>query len=196
MSINTVDILILLIVILWTSLGLLTGVVWQIAGVVSLVAGIVATLLFGDTVSLALQRWIADASLAGLVAHIGVFMLTSLTVRTLAMGFGKMLEKAKLKALDRVLGGGVGLLKGIALSAVLIVILSRTGTEASQSMVGESVLAVPVIELVDMAMAKADEANVTERGRQMIGRFSESGTEPDPAENPDAPTPPSESDSP
>lgn len=168
LSFGTLDMLIVGTMVLTACLGLLTGFIWQLAGIASMLAGVIATIFFGDMASQALERWITNPAIASLIAHIGVFSVASITVRVLAALSKSMLEKMKLKSFDRGLGGILGAVKGLTICAVLVVILDQAGTPNTQEMVRESLLAAPVLGMVDLVVQKADDADITDKGKQML----------------------------
>ncbi len=162
---NWIDIVIIATVALCFGLGMISGLIWQVAGIVSLFAGVVATIFLGPMVSQALGRWIQNPTLARMAAYIAVFSLASMGIRILATVFAKMLERFKMKKLDRLLGGAVGILKAILISAVMVIILGRYGTAGSREAVDNSMFGNMVITLVDFVAGKADEYDVTEKAR-------------------------------
>lgn len=189
MPFNYLDVIIVGVTVLCFGLGLISGVIWQVAGIVSLVAGVVATILVGDQAGMAMSRWISHPGLATLVGYLGVFAVASLAVRILATVFSKLLEKAKLKPVDRFLGGAVGIAKAIVICAVVIIIMDRYGTTGTSQAVRESLLATPVLGVVDLVARKADEADVTEKGRRMIDRIQDAKDSFGSPPQPDAHTP-------
>lgn len=189
---NYLDVIIIAVTLLCLCLGLISGVIWQVAGIVSLVCGVVATFLFADRAAGAMERWVSHPGLAHLMAYVGVFSVASLGVRILATVFAKLLHKAKLKTIDRVLGGAIGVVKAIAICAVIIVIMDRQGTAGSRQAVEGSLLATPVVALVDLVVKRADEADVTEKGGRMIDQLreaKESLTRPEDEAGPATPAP-------
>jgi len=162
---NYIDILILATLVLCFLLGLISGLIWQVAGIISLCVGIVATIFFGPLVSQAMARWIDSPSFARLFGYIAVFSLASMGVRILATVFAKVLQRFKLDRLDKLLGGIVGLAKAVLICAVVVIILGRYGTVGSRQAVEASLLGGRVVTLVDFVAGKADEYNVTEKAK-------------------------------
>jgi len=174
---NWIDIIIIATVALCFGLGMVSGLVWQVAGIVSLFAGVVATIFLGPLVSEALGRWVQNPTLARMAAYIVVFSLASMGVRILATIFAKMLERFKMKKLDRLLGGLVGILKAILISAVMVVILGRYGTVGSREAVTNSMFGNMVITLVDFVAGKADEYDVTEKAKAVWNKSKQAASD-------------------
>ncbi len=162
---NWIDVLIIATMVLCFILGLLSGLVWQVAGIVALVVGVVATIFFGPPVSAALLRWIENAAIARLLAYIGVFSLASMAVRVLATVFSNMLERLHLEKLDKLLGGVVGAVKALLICAILIVIAERLGTPGWRRAAHESLLGGVVVSVVDFVAGKADTYDVKQKAR-------------------------------
>ncbi|MBN2713046.1 MAG: CvpA family protein [Planctomycetes bacterium] len=174
LGLNYLDVIIVAVAVLCFCLGLISGLVWQVAGIVAVIAGVAATFFLGEPATQAILRWMPEREgVASLIAHIGVFSLASFTVRMLAVVFSKMLEKWKLQKLDRLLGGAVGIVKAILICAIIVIIMDRMGTESTQESVNSSLFARPVIAVVDFVVQKADDANVTEKSKDILKKLKD-----------------------
>lgn len=164
-SLNYVDFLILGTILLCFLLGLVTGLVWQVAGMVAVVVGILAALFLGPAVNEAMRRWIAEDAFRVPLAYLAVFSIASMAVRILATVFSKLLERWKLQRFNKLLGGIVGGIKGLAICAVIVVAMTRHSSSLRQA-VKESYLASPICSLADWVVAKAKEKKIPEQARE------------------------------
>lgn len=186
------DILIVSILLLCAALGVATGFVLQAAGIVSVIAGIVAILVLGPFVADALGRWFDNPDITILIAYILLFASVTILVRVGAAFCSTLLAKLKLKRYDRMLGGILGAVKGFAICAVLAVTYNAYGTnpEWAQS----SILLHPVLAVADWVMDKAEEHEVTDKVKETGARLRDSaagvGETFRESPDPDAPPPP------
>lgn len=168
---NVIDLLIVGTVILCFCLGLISGFVWQIAGLVSVAAGILGAIFLSPLVAGALGRWVESPELASLVAYLSVFTLLSMAVRVLAVVFSSLLKKMKLEKFDRLLGGVLGFAKGVVICAVVLVVLQHYGSARWRQDAADSMLGGLVVTGVDKAVETASEHDLpgkaTEAGRRL-----------------------------
>ena len=150
-----IDVLILATVVLCGALGVLSGFAVQLAGILSLAVGVGASIFLGPMAAEAMGRWIQNESLAPMLAYLGVFCVASMAVRILVTVFGHFLKKWKLEKMDRALGAVLGVAKGLAICAVVVVILGRYGTTETRRSVNDSLLGGKVIWIADLVMGKA-----------------------------------------
>ncbi len=162
-AINWVDGAVVFIIVVCALLGLVTGFVLQLAGLLSVTVGIIASLTIGPLAADAIGRWIADEHVAALIAYIGCFSVAATTVRVLAAFLSTILRKLRLDAFDKVAGAGVGAVKGALIAAVLLVIGGAAGVDALRTPIRTSLVGSIVVGAADTV---ADWAGGNPVGRQ------------------------------
>lgn len=170
------DLLIVSILLLCSALGLVTGFVLQAAGIVSVVAGIVAILAVGPLVADALSRWFDNPDVTILIAYILLFAGVTILVRVGAAFCSTLLAKLKLKRYDRALGGVLGAVKGFAICAVLAVTYNEYGTNPEWTQ--NSLLMRPVLAVADWILDKAEGHDIPGTLKDVGNRVRESVSEP------------------
>ncbi|MCX7935041.1 MAG: CvpA family protein, partial [Planctomycetota bacterium] len=113
----------------------------------------------------ALLRWTPEKALATVTGYLAVFCTASLAVRLLAVLAGQALKRWKLEKIDRAAGAALGAAKGLAVAAIVVVILGRFGTPRLRNAVRESFLASKVVWLADLALGKSQEIGFEEKAR-------------------------------
>ena len=167
----SLDPLIAGLVVLCATLGFLSGFAVQVASFLSIVAGVAAVVLFGPLASDAMQRWTAEKALATMIGYLAVFCAASMAVRILAVLVGHMLKRWKLEKIDRAAGTALGAVKGLAIAAIVAVILGRFGTPRLRNAVRESFLASNVVWLADVAIGKSREIGFEDKASDASTSF-------------------------
>ena len=110
-----------LIVVYTVIHGFWRGAAWQIAPIVSLVAGYMIAMPMSVTAA----HWFGQPPLNRLFALVSIYILVSLTVYLFFRSFREGVEKAKLTEFDRHFGAILGGLKGllVTLSATCILLI-------------------------------------------------------------------------
>lgn len=158
LPVNWVDGVVLLVVLGCLALGLITGFVMQLAGILSVAAGITVALLGGPLIGTALSRWVETPALASLIGYVGAFAVASTLVRVLAGCLSALMKRWKLERYDRLAGGLVGAAKGLLICAVLLIIGGRVGPASVQESVSGSLLGPVLLTAVDAVMAWASDS--------------------------------------
>ena len=168
-----IDVLILGSVVLCGALGVLSGFAVQLVGILSLAIGVGASIFLGPMAAEAMSRWVQSESMAAVLSYLGVFCVASMAVRVLVTVFGHFLKKWKLEKMDRALGGVLGVGKGLAICAVVVVVLGRYGTAETQRSVRDSLLGGKVVWLADLVMGKARDAGWKEKAAEAGEKLKE-----------------------
>ena len=122
------DLLVLGFVLLAAVLGAWKGFAWQMAHVLSAVAGIG----LGWPLSVFLSPHLGLPAPIDRLAALGILYLAlSLLVHLCALGFRKSLERRRLASWDHHVGFVAGAVKGFALSVVLMVAALATSVESA-----------------------------------------------------------------
>ena len=122
MTLETYDIVMLVVLIGATLLGAAKGLAWQVASLASLIASYLVAYEYREPVS----AWIPiDAPWSIFLAMLILFMGTSFVVWFVFRLVARFIDRMKLKEFDRQIGALLGLLKG-ALLCVIITLFAIT----------------------------------------------------------------------
>lgn len=115
------DIIILVVLGVGAAMGFCSGLLWQVARVVSLALSIylaiVANAPFSEWIG---EQWKdVNPAVARIGAFIAVFLLVYLVLYLLTRALHNAIKAAKLETVDRVLGALLGAIKMAALAAVI-----------------------------------------------------------------------------
>lgn len=119
MSLTWVDILLIGILAITFVLGLIKGFMRQIIGILAVIVGLILAVkyypVFSDVFSTVIQKKVLSDFLGFLVIFIAVLCIGWVISRVLLKAI-----RGPLRFFDRVLGGGVGLLKGVLICGILL----------------------------------------------------------------------------
>jgi membrane protein required for colicin V production len=118
MSVSTVDILVVATLAISTIIGILRGFVRETLSVFAWAAAIFATIYFGPVVSAALHPHISTPFLAAAIAYAGVFLVVLLPLTLLGHRISRGVHNSPVGAVDRFLGLGFGIVRGLALIGI------------------------------------------------------------------------------
>ena len=116
---NWLDVILIAILIVTSFLGIIKGLVKQLFGLLAVIIGLILALGFYSQVSWLYRRLISNEVLSHFLGFITIF-LAVLCIGWLSSRTLSKLIKGPLKLLNKVLGGGLGLLKGILVCGVVV----------------------------------------------------------------------------
>ena len=149
---NALDIIIGLILAYSLIRGVFRGLVVEIASIFGVFAGIYAAVFYYPYAAAYLGRWIAEAAYRNIASFIVIFGLVFIVVGILGVLIKYLLNIASLGWLDRLCGIAFGGIKGILISAVLLMALTAF-LPSGTPMIKKSHLA-PHVNLIAMRLAK------------------------------------------
>ena len=148
MTMNWLDMLILVIVALATSSSMRTGFMRQALALIGLVAGIYVALTHHSTVAHLLKDWIPNVALASVIAFflllIGVWMAF---VVLAGMAHGAI-KTSGLAWADHLIGMLAGLLAGLFFSVCVLLLFMRVPVSAIREAVQQSLLASLIFQML------------------------------------------------
>lgn len=121
---NTLDIIILAIIGLFTVLGFFTGFIRGVSSLVGIAAGIVAGNLFHASGAGMLSPFIASPEAANVVAYALILIITMAVVALAARVLERVINLMFLGWLNRLLGLVLGFAKGGVLAALFLLLLT------------------------------------------------------------------------
>jgi len=125
---SALDIFVILLLGGGAVIGFVRGLVHEVLSLFAWVVAIAMLRLFHAPVAVGIAGMVGGATSAAVLAFVLLFLPTFLFVKLLARSIGKKSRSSVLGPVDRVLGGGFGLLKGL-LAATLFFLLSNLATD-------------------------------------------------------------------
>jgi len=125
---SALDIFVILLLGGGAMIGFVRGLVHEVVSLLAWVVAIVMLRLFHEPISAGLVDPVGSATGAAVLAFVLLFLPSFFFVKLLARSIGKRTRKSVLGPVDRVLGGGFGVLKGL-LAATLFFLLANLSTD-------------------------------------------------------------------
>jgi membrane protein required for colicin V production len=125
---TALDIFVILVVGGAALVGFVRGFAHEVLALVAWIVAIVALKLFHTQLSVGLTDFVGTPAGAAVVAFALLFIPSFLLVKLLARSIGGKTRKSLLGPVDRVLGGGFGVIKGL-LGATLFFLLANLATD-------------------------------------------------------------------
>jgi len=119
MNFNWLDLILLVILGLSVLFGVLKGFIRQIIGILAVIVGLILAVNYYPGVSDVFMQWSRSSTLSNFIAFIVIFVAVLCLGGVLSFIFSKLM-KGPLKFVNKVLGGGLGLLKGLLISGVIV----------------------------------------------------------------------------
>ncbi len=116
---NWLDIILLGILVLTFILGLVKGFIKEIVGIIAVIAGLLLAAHFYPQFSAFFQQIIHNDLICNFLGFLTIFFGVLIIGSIVAFLLSK-LAKGPLRLVNHILGGAVGLLKGILISGVLV----------------------------------------------------------------------------
>lgn len=120
------DYVIIAIVVFSAVVGMVRGFTHEVFSLAAWIGGFVVAVFFVDPVSAAIAPWIPNAQLTLILAFVALFALTLLVGIVVSHFAARLVERARLRGLDRTLGAFFGIVRGYVIVAALVVVASFT----------------------------------------------------------------------
>jgi len=117
--VNWIDVILISILALTSILGVVKGLVKQVFGLLAVIIGLILALGFYSQASWLYLRFISNEVLAHFLGFLTIFLIVLCLGWVSSYGLSKFI-KGPLKLLNNILGGGLGLLKGILICGVVV----------------------------------------------------------------------------
>lgn len=125
---SALDIFVILLLVGGAAVGFVRGFVYEILSLLAWAAAIAMIKLFHTQLSSGLSGVVQTAEAASVLAFAILFVPTFLLVKLLARSIGGKTRRSLLGPIDRVLGGGFGIIKGL-LAATLFFLFANLATD-------------------------------------------------------------------
>lgn len=119
MIFNWLDLVLVIILGVSLVLGIIKGLVRQVIGLVAVLLGLILALIYYPYVAEFYSRWIDSRVFTQFLGFITIFIAVLCLGGIISWLISKII-KGPIKFLNHVLGGGLGLLKGILISGILV----------------------------------------------------------------------------
>ncbi len=120
------DLVVLVILGFSGLLAFMRGLSRELISIIALVIAVVGTLFVFGRYQLGFQNFIKPAMLADVVLGLSVFGFLYILCSLLMRGWAKSIRGREPPFLDRVLGLGFGLVRGIVLSSLIVLVFKQT----------------------------------------------------------------------
>ena len=125
---SALDIFVILLLLGGGAVGFVRGFVYEVLSLLAWVAAIAMIKLFHTQLSGGLEPSVGTAEGASVLAFALLFVPTFILVKLLARSIGGKTRRSLLGPVDRALGGGFGLVKGL-LAATLFFLFANLATD-------------------------------------------------------------------
>ncbi len=125
---SALDIFVILMLAGGALVGFVRGFVHEVLALGAWLVAILALKMFHEPVSASLAGWTSTGAAAAALSFAVIFLPVFILFRLLARTLGKRSRRSVLGPLDRFLGGGFGMLKGLV-GATLVFLLANLGTD-------------------------------------------------------------------
>jgi membrane protein required for colicin V production len=134
----TVDLVIIIIIVLFTTLGFYWGAIRQLLAVTGLLASIVMASRFASSVADVLQGMIADNTVAMLTAVLLIMMAVSGSASLMASLIQHYYGLIALGWVDHIIGALLGTLQAVLLSVMVLLVMAAFPNQVWVDMLRES----------------------------------------------------------
>ncbi len=151
---NYLDAALVIILLLFTTKGLVRGLVLEAAGLLGVIIGIFLARSFSGSLSPHLVHYGVSSGFAPLLSVVLLFLAGIFGIGLLAQGVNKILENAFAGGINRVLGLVAGLAKGILLAGIVgyVTVRFMPGSE----MIKHSQVLPPLMKFVQALVGSID----------------------------------------
>ncbi|MBN1257418.1 MAG: CvpA family protein [Planctomycetes bacterium] len=170
---NWIDISVFGLILICFVFGVGTGLLMQVAGLLSIFAGMAAGFFGGPYVAGWISPWIQKELFANALGYFICFLVTTGIIRLIAHFLQNLMEKFKLKRYDRLAGGLIGALKGLLLSMILIMITGFAGTDTLRRPIDASCCGSKFMAVADWALAHPTTKSIIDKLKGVTGGSSE-----------------------
>ncbi len=125
---TALDIFVLILLFGGGAIGFVRGFVYEILSLLAWAAAIAMIKLFHTQLSTGIAHSVGTAEGASVLAFAVLFLPTFILVKLLARAIGGKMKRSLLGPIDRVLGGGFGVVKGL-LAATLFFLFANLATD-------------------------------------------------------------------
>jgi len=123
--VNFIDIVVVVVVILFTVRGYLRGFINEIFSLFIIIMGLIISFLFYKPLSVILNEFVDNSDLAVILSFIVLFVFTSVVLIMIRNVLLNLIESLNFSDADSLLGLVIGMLKGALLCGMVMIFLSN-----------------------------------------------------------------------
>ena len=142
LAIGVVDLVAIAVLLVFFIRGLVKGFVWQVAGIVAIVGGLIAARSLSDALAPKLRSVFPglteESGLDLITSYFVIFVAVALAVTLIARLLKGLIDELKLSSFDRLLGGVFGVAKAGALIVVAVSFLTLVTPESWQERIASA----------------------------------------------------------
>ncbi|MFP4167249.1 MAG: CvpA family protein [Desulfonatronovibrionaceae bacterium] len=166
---NPLDIFFIAVVAFFFFRGLFRGLVQEISSIVGLILGFFLANTYYERLVPSLEKLINNPDYAAIASYLLIFFGTMFGVLLVSVALRSLLRLAMLGWLDRVGGGGLGLLKATLICSITLLILT-TFMPSDTGFIRQSRLA-PYINQMNKSIVRLMPSDLKERFRDKLSEF-------------------------
>lgn len=121
---NAFDIILAVLLLLFTVRGLVRGLIKELAGFIGLLLGFFTAARYYPLVIPYIAKVLDDTTAINVLSYIAVFMAVLLVVKIFSVGIEKFMSVTSIGWLNHLLGGGIGAAKGTLLCIVTVTLVT------------------------------------------------------------------------
>ena len=125
MTFSVIDIVFLVVIVLFTIIGVVKGFIDNLFGKLSWILAMLGSFFFYDRVATYLLSGISNKIIANILAFLILFVVIFIVVKLLQVVLGKVFSGKILGSLDKALGFFFGLVEGLAIVTLVMFLLSN-----------------------------------------------------------------------
>lgn len=161
------------------------GISRELISIIALLIGVVCALFIFGRHQINVQNFIKPAWLADGALLLGVFGLLYILSSFLMRGWAKSIRGQKLPFLDRLLGLGFGLARGLVLASLFVLVISKSAKDGKPAQWMSTAKTYPILRKVSDTLQKLPFARAKEIAEVIQTKGKESDILPDiPQEEP------------
>jgi len=129
---NYIDAIVVIVLVVSAFGGILSGFIWQVAGILTLICGFLAGYILSPALGAVMGKLVSSPIVARGLAFAIIFFSVSLFFRILAAVFRAKIKQLQWERHDTLLGGILGVVKGLLLSIMICTALPFLGTKSGR----------------------------------------------------------------
>ena len=142
---NELDYFIIVVLLISIGIGVFRGAVREVLNIVGWVLAFILAYEFAPSLAANFADWAAEPTVRLVVAWVAVFLMVLVVVGLIASLLSELMRKLGLGALDRGVGGAIGLFRG---AIVLVALTLAAGlTKLPQSVIWRQSASAPALEV-------------------------------------------------
>ena len=129
--------------------GAVSGIVWQIARLITYGASVYASIYFHEPIAAFLQPYVGGSPVSlKVITYVVTFMGIYLLLHVITLAIERMIKAVRLKPVDRLLGAGLGLVKAGLIAGAVLMGLALYPNPATETALAQSRIAPALLNVM------------------------------------------------